>query len=186
MDQRSLCTGLCRTYMIILHTVVHGWVQNKKNPYKTLISRSMMKFQGRQTVNNLLVSTVLIAGGCFGLFFLPMMGSSQLLDTKTAHSTICSNTAPIRTYRRRQRSKNLPGNTIWISKTGAAANIFILRWTVRKCLRTEDLTTTNIRRFCKAEVPVREQFLRTDRYGCGCKPELTKESPTTRRPELIL
>ena len=34
-------------YMIILHTVVHGWVQNKKNPYKTLISRSMMKFQGR-------------------------------------------------------------------------------------------------------------------------------------------
>ena len=54
--------------MIILHTVVHGWGQNKKNPYKTLISRSMMKFQGRQTVNNLLVSTVLIAGGCFGLF----------------------------------------------------------------------------------------------------------------------
>ena len=69
-------------YMIILHTVVHGWGQNKKNPYKTLISRSMMKFQGRQTVNNLLVSTVLIAGVCFGLFFLPMMGSSQLLETK--------------------------------------------------------------------------------------------------------
>lgn len=69
-------------YMIILHTVVHGWGQNKKNPYKTLIFRSMMKFQGRQTVNNLLVSTVLIAGGCFGLFFLPMMGSSQLLETK--------------------------------------------------------------------------------------------------------
>ena len=68
--------------MIILHTVVHGWGQNKKNPYKTLIFRSMMKFQGRQTVNNLLVSTVLIAGGCFGLFFLPMMGSSQLLETK--------------------------------------------------------------------------------------------------------
>lgn len=68
-------------YMIILHTVVHGWRGNKKNPYKTLISRSMMKFQGRQTVNNLLVSTVLIAGGCFGLFFLPMMSSSQLLET---------------------------------------------------------------------------------------------------------
>lgn len=68
-------------YMIILHTVVHGWGRNKKNPYKTLISRSMMKFQGRQTVNNLLVCTVLIAGGCFGLFFLPMMGSSQILET---------------------------------------------------------------------------------------------------------
>ena len=47
----------------------------KKNPYKTLISRSMMKFQGRQTVNNLLVSTVLIAGGLFRTsFFLPMIG----------------------------------------------------------------------------------------------------------------
>lgn len=68
-------------YMIILHTVVHGWGRNKKNPYKALISRSMMKFQGRQTVNNLLVCTVLIAGGCFGLFFLPMMGSSQILET---------------------------------------------------------------------------------------------------------
>lgn len=68
-------------YMIILHTVVHGWGRNKKNPYKMLISRSMMKFQGRQTVNNLLVSTVLIAGGCFGLFFLPMMSSSQLLES---------------------------------------------------------------------------------------------------------
>lgn len=60
-------------YMIMLHTVTNGWLSHKKHPYKNLISRSMMKFQGRQTVNNLLVSTVLIAGGCFGIFYAPMM-----------------------------------------------------------------------------------------------------------------
>lgn len=58
-------------YMVMLHTVVHGWKSHKKNPYKNIISKSMMKFQGKQTVNNLLVVTVLIAGGCFGIFYLP-------------------------------------------------------------------------------------------------------------------
>lgn len=62
-------------YMIMLHTVTHGWLSHRKHPYKNLISRSMMKFQGRQTVNNLLVSTVLIAGGCFGIFYVPMLTS---------------------------------------------------------------------------------------------------------------
>lgn len=58
-------------YMIMLHTVVHGWKSHRKNPYKNIISRSMMKFQGKQTVNNLLVVTLLIAGGCFAVFYLP-------------------------------------------------------------------------------------------------------------------
>lgn len=58
-------------YMIMLHTVVHGWKSHRKNPYKNIISRSMMKFQGKQTVNNLLVVTLLIAGGCFAIFYLP-------------------------------------------------------------------------------------------------------------------
>lgn len=62
-------------YMIILHTVVHGWGFRKN-------SRSMMKFQGRQTVNNLLVSTVLIAGACFGTFYIPMLGTGQIVDTQ--------------------------------------------------------------------------------------------------------
>ena len=70
-------------YMIMLHTVVHGWLPHKKSPYRHLISRSMMKFQGRQTVTNLLVCTVLIAGACFAVFFLPMMGTGQILETRS-------------------------------------------------------------------------------------------------------
>lgn len=66
-------------YMVMLHTVVYGWKSHKKNPYKNIISRSMMKFQGKQTVNNLLVITLLIAGGCFAIFYLPTNSISALL-----------------------------------------------------------------------------------------------------------
>lgn len=66
-------------YMIMLHTVVHGWRSHKKNPYKNIISRSMMKFQGKQTVNNLLVITLLIAGGCFAIFYLPTNAVSAIV-----------------------------------------------------------------------------------------------------------
>lgn len=66
-------------YMILLHTVVNGW-KSHKNHYKGLISRSMMKFQGKQTVNNMLVVTVLVAGACFAMFYLPMTGTSQILE----------------------------------------------------------------------------------------------------------
>lgn len=65
-------------YMVMLHTVVHGWKSRRKNPYKHIISRSMMKFQGKQTVNNLLVITLLIAGGCFAVFYLPTNGISAM------------------------------------------------------------------------------------------------------------
>lgn len=65
-------------YMIMLHTVAHGWRSHKKHPYKNIISRSMVKFQGKQTVNNLLVSTVLIAGASFAVFYLPMTFTGQL------------------------------------------------------------------------------------------------------------
>ena len=72
-------------YMIMLHTVVHGWNSHKKKPYKNLIARSMMKFQGKQTVNNLLVSTVLIAGSAFAIFYIPMMsaGSNMEVNART-------------------------------------------------------------------------------------------------------
>ncbi|MDO4337744.1 MAG: ABC transporter permease [Eubacteriales bacterium] len=69
-------------YMIMLHTVVHGWGSRRKDPYKNLISRSMMKFQGKQTVNNLLVITVLIAGAVFAIFYIPMLGAGQILETR--------------------------------------------------------------------------------------------------------
>lgn len=67
-------------YMIMLHTVVHGWTSHKRKPYQNIISRSMMKFQGKQTVNNLIVVTVLIAGACFGMFYLPMMATGQFMS----------------------------------------------------------------------------------------------------------
>lgn len=67
-------------YLIMLHTVVHGWGSHKKHPYKNLIARSMMKFQGKQTVNNLLVSTVLTAGTAFAIFYIPMMGVGHTME----------------------------------------------------------------------------------------------------------
>lgn len=66
-------------YMTMLYTVVYGWGQSKKNPYKNIISRGMMKFQARQTVNNMLVVTLLIAGGCFAMFYLPANGTAAVL-----------------------------------------------------------------------------------------------------------
>ena len=72
--------ALVGLYMVMLHTVVHGWRSLRKNPYKNIISRSMMKFQGKQTVNNLIVITLLIAGACFGIFYLPANGVSAMLQ----------------------------------------------------------------------------------------------------------
>lgn len=69
-------------YMILLHTVVNGWRQGK-NRYKNIISSSMMKFQGRQTVRNMLVITVLVAGAYFASFYIPMMGTSAANDFNT-------------------------------------------------------------------------------------------------------
>lgn len=65
-------------YMILLHTVARGWGKHKYH-YKGLIARSMMKFQGRQTVNHMLVVTVLIAGACFGIFYLPMLWTGSMM-----------------------------------------------------------------------------------------------------------
>lgn len=70
---------LAGLYMVMLHTVVHGWKSLRKNPYKNIISRSMMKFQGKQTVNNLIVITLLIAGACFGIFYLPVNTVSAMM-----------------------------------------------------------------------------------------------------------
>ena len=44
-------------YMILLHTVVNGG--RKRHRYRDIIATSMMKFQGRQTVRNMLVMTLL-------------------------------------------------------------------------------------------------------------------------------
>lgn len=72
--------ALVGLYFILLHTVVNGW-GGKKRKYKDLISTSMMQFQGRQTVRNMLVMTVLLAGAYFASFYGPMMLSSASQST---------------------------------------------------------------------------------------------------------
>ena len=63
-------------YMVLLHSVVNGW-RRHKNRYKTIVSDAMMKFQGRQTVRNMLVMALLIGGAYFASFYAPMLGSSM-------------------------------------------------------------------------------------------------------------
>lgn len=67
-------------YMMLLHTVVNGWRQGR-NRYQHIITTSMMKFQGRQTVRNMLVITVLIAGAYFASFYTPILGTGSLITT---------------------------------------------------------------------------------------------------------
>ena len=70
-------------YMVLLHTVVNGWGRGR-NRYKHIISTSQMRFQGRQTVRNMLVITVLVAGAYFASFYAPMLStsSSYQFDTR--------------------------------------------------------------------------------------------------------
>ncbi|MDO5111765.1 MAG: FtsX-like permease family protein [Clostridia bacterium] len=68
--------ALIGLYMILLHTVVNGW-RRGKNRYAHLVTTSMMRFQGRQTVRNLLVVTVLVAGAYFAAFYAPILGVSS-------------------------------------------------------------------------------------------------------------
>lgn len=67
--------ALIGLYMILLHTVVNGWGGHKKR-WKNIISTSLMQFQGRQTVRNMLVMTLLIGGAYFASFYAPMLSSS--------------------------------------------------------------------------------------------------------------
>ncbi len=75
LDGLCYLPALVGLYMILLHTVVNGW--RKGRAYKNIISVSMMKFQGRQTVRNMLVMTLLIAGGYFASFYAPMLRTSS-------------------------------------------------------------------------------------------------------------
>ncbi len=70
--------ALIGLYGILLHTVVNGWSRKGKH-YQDLIATSMMKFQGRQTVKNMLVMTLLIAGAYFASFYSPMLGTGAMM-----------------------------------------------------------------------------------------------------------
>ncbi len=64
--------ALIGLYWVLLYTVVGGWHRGK-NRYTHLIESGMMQFQGRQTVRNMLVVTVLVAGAYFAAFYTPML-----------------------------------------------------------------------------------------------------------------
>lgn len=70
--------ALIGLYMLLLYTVVNGWRQGK-NRYPHLIATGMMQFQGQQTVRNMLVVTVLIAGAYFAAFYTPLMATTAQL-----------------------------------------------------------------------------------------------------------
>lgn len=71
--------ALVGLYMLLLHTVVNGWRKGKSR-YPHLIATGMMQFQGRQTVRNMLVITVLVAGAYFAAFYSPMLATSAQLN----------------------------------------------------------------------------------------------------------
>ena len=75
--------ALIGLYMILLHTVVNGWSRGKSK-YTHIVSRSMLKFEGRQTVNNMLVITLLIAGAYFASFYTPTMLATSELSSKSS------------------------------------------------------------------------------------------------------
>lgn len=74
--------ALVGLYWVLLFTVVGGWHRGKRR-YAHLIESSMMQFQGRQTVRNMLVVTVLVAGAYFASFYTPMMMTTSQAALKT-------------------------------------------------------------------------------------------------------
>lgn len=75
LDAVLYLPALVGIYMILLHSVVNGW--HKRHKYRDIIATSMMKFQGRQTVRNMLVMTLLIAGVYFAAFYAPMLSTNS-------------------------------------------------------------------------------------------------------------
>ena len=73
--------ALIGLYMMLLHTVVNGW--RRRHKYRDIIATSMMKFQGRQTVRNMLVMTLLIAGAYFAAFYAPMLSTNSAYSFST-------------------------------------------------------------------------------------------------------
>lgn len=65
-------------YMSAVYTVVHA--KRGRNPhkyYKNIISVSMMRFMGRQTVRNICVIVLLVFGGLFAVIYIPGQWTSN-------------------------------------------------------------------------------------------------------------
>ncbi|MDL2232927.1 ABC transporter permease [Ruminococcaceae bacterium OttesenSCG-928-L11] len=66
-------------YMLLIFVVVRGF-GGKKSYYKHIITRSMMKFQGRQTVLNMCVIAVLVMAALFAMFYTPLVAAPALIS----------------------------------------------------------------------------------------------------------
>lgn len=62
---------LTGVYLTILNRVI-GSSKRSKNYESKMISKSITKFQGKQTVNCMLVIALLMGGGCFAAFYTPI------------------------------------------------------------------------------------------------------------------
>lgn len=61
-------------YLVMLYLVGHARRgRHPKRYYRNLISMSMMRFMGRQTVRNMCVIALLIIGALFAIFYVPTM-----------------------------------------------------------------------------------------------------------------
>lgn len=64
--------ALVGLYQILVYSVsCHRCGARPQNYYNHLISYGMLKFQGRSIVRNMLVITLLLAGGLFAVFYIP-------------------------------------------------------------------------------------------------------------------
>ncbi|MEG1868790.1 MAG: FtsX-like permease family protein [Clostridiales bacterium] len=70
--QSTFLLSLIGIYFIIMRVVIYR--KKGKNPdkyYKNIVSTGMMRFLGRQTVRNMCIITLLIAGALFAVFYIP-------------------------------------------------------------------------------------------------------------------
>ncbi len=64
-------------YQIMVYSIsCHRRGKNPQKYYRNLVSYGMLKFQGRSIVRNMLVITLLLAGGLFAAFYIPTQSSS--------------------------------------------------------------------------------------------------------------
>lgn len=84
-------------YMFLVYVITHH--EKGRNPqryYRKIIPFSMMKFQGRQTVRNMLIVTILIVCSLFACFYPPQLYTAALAykDSPTDYVIPYRKTAP--------------------------------------------------------------------------------------------
>lgn len=82
-------------YRIMVYSLsCHSRKQNPQKYYQNLLNYGLMKFQGASVVKNMLVITLLIIGGLFAFFFLPMR-NGEITETFNSYESGFSYRYPI-------------------------------------------------------------------------------------------